>query len=296
MTLDIILSVYNGEKYLSELLTSLVNQTSSSFKLLVRDDGSYDESIEIVDGFKDKLDIVFVNGSVENLGVVKSFSYLLEQSNADLIMFADQDDVWLPEKIENAVKSLKNFDTDLPLMGYSDLKVTDEKLNITSDSFVSDKGFDSLGCSFASLLLENRFTGCTLIINNAMKELVLPIPASARMHDWWIALCAYSMGVAVRIPETDILYRQHASNIVGSNGPTVIKRMRNFRELMGANYTQAEVFLNRYRDILDGSCIEVVENFLKMKNAGFIKRNYIINKNSFKYCSSAKNLFMRFLA
>jgi glycosyltransferase involved in cell wall biosynthesis len=129
---DILLSVYNGEKYLPQLLESLHAQTHKHIKLIIRDDGSTDNSVKVINEFlsRSQMNSEVLNSS-ENLGAIGSFNELMNASTSDHIMFCDQDDVWLPQKVSKSHASMLSFEQDhpgLPLLLHTDLKVADEDL------------------------------------------------------------------------------------------------------------------------------------------------------------------------
>lgn len=132
--IDILLSAYNGEKYLSEQLDSLFSQSYDDFKIIVRDDGSSDKTKDILidykNNFGNKLEIYFEN----NVGPKNSFFDLIKKSSNDYVMFCDQDDVWLDNILEVMMDTIKQYD-DIPTLAYCDLKVVDENLNVICDSF-----------------------------------------------------------------------------------------------------------------------------------------------------------------
>ena len=131
-TVQILMSTYNGERYIREQIDSFLQQTYPLINILVRDDGSSDGTIAILEEYAEKYDnITYYKGN--NLGVIQSFLQLLRDSDdaATYYAFADQDDVWLPEKIEKAIEMLENnTETSMPLLYCSDVYVTDENLNV----------------------------------------------------------------------------------------------------------------------------------------------------------------------
>ena len=131
--IDVLLATYNGEKYLREQLDSILNQTYTNFNLIISDDCSTDGTVKILEEYEKKdsrITGVFVHQ--KNQGVVKNIEYLLSLVQSDYYMLADQDDVWLPEKIEMSLKKIKETDSDLV---FGDLEVVDEKLNTIYPSF-----------------------------------------------------------------------------------------------------------------------------------------------------------------
>ena len=138
MKVNILLSTYNGEQYLKEQVKSIQDQTYQNWQLLIRDDGSTDGTVEIIQELVAQDErIRFINqGAIENLGVIKSFHALLKYEKADLYCFSDQDDVWLPDKIALQVAEAAKHPQEVPLLVYTDLKVVDENLNVQHESMI----------------------------------------------------------------------------------------------------------------------------------------------------------------
>jgi len=223
---DVLLSTYNGEKYLQELLDSLLSQTCKEWRLIVRDDGSKDSTADIIRDFKAKYNdtVLLLPDSGVNLGVIKSFERLLESSTSDYFMFCDQDDVWCKEKIEKSLDAVQKLEgeygKELPMVAHTDLYIVDSQLNQISDSYFKwyDIDPDYIYSDIDRALLFNAIPGCTMIGNKAAKELSLPFNKHVLMHDAWIVRCALlNKGHLATIREPLIKYRQHSGNVVGAS-------------------------------------------------------------------------------
>ena len=221
----ILLATYNGEKYLDEQVRSLFSQTYRDFVVIARDDHSSDQTPEILARWSaaqpDKIRVV--SDDCGNLRPTANFGRLLEICDAPYFALCDQDDIWLPNKVERAINEIRRlenqFGETIPILVHSDLIVVDEKLNEISPSFFDHSKIDvSKGGRLDHLLFNNIVTGCASMGNRALLDLVRPIPDGAPMHDWWLALVAASCGVVGTIAEPTILYRQHGRNQVGA-GP-----------------------------------------------------------------------------
>ena len=130
--IDILLATYNGEKYIKEQIDSILNQTYKNIKLIISDDFSKDRTPEILREYaeKDKRIILYIQE--KNLGVVKNIEFLLKKVESPYYMLADQDDYWMPEKVEKTLEKLQEENSDL---AFGDLEVVDEKLNTIYPSF-----------------------------------------------------------------------------------------------------------------------------------------------------------------
>lgn len=227
----IVLPTYNGEAYLAEQLDSLLAQSYKNFVIVTRDDGSHDESKAIISRYADEQPELFcvLPSDEENLGASAGFSLLTQYvlgnkerlglSNA-YIMFCDQDDVWLPTKVEVDLRAMlareKLVGSNEAVLIHSDLRVVDERLNLLSDSFFTYQKIDSSKNSVWHLLLRNTVTGCTMMINEPLARVACPIPKEAVMHDWWLALVCSAVGDIVTLPEALVSYRQHGGNTLGA--------------------------------------------------------------------------------
>jgi hypothetical protein len=218
----ILLATYNGEKYLDELMRSLLTQTYHDFVILARDDHSSDGTAGILEHWSasrpDKVRVV--SDDLGNLGSLRSFSLLMESCDAPYFALCDQDDVWLPSKVELAVNEVRNleyqFGKATPILVHSDLKVVDEHLQEISRSFFKYTGINTANAGrLDRLIINNTVAGCSSMGNRALLKLACPIPGSLPYHDWWLALVATSCGVLRTIAEPTILYRQHGQNQVG---------------------------------------------------------------------------------
>ena len=204
------MSTYNGEKYIRMQLDSIRNQTYENIRVLIRDDGSTDQTVSILEEYAKKDGrITYYRG--KNIGVIQSFLELLKNSSdeAAFYAFSDQDDVWLPEKIERAVEKIK--DTKEPALYCSETYLTDGELNVLH------KDAKMARPSFGNALVQNICTGCTAVINRRLRNLVKETnPQKIVMHDWWLYLSATAFGKVYYDEEAYIKYRQHGDNRYGA--------------------------------------------------------------------------------
>ncbi|MDR1645152.1 MAG: glycosyltransferase family 2 protein [Tannerellaceae bacterium] len=218
----ILLSTYNSEKYLCEQIDSILNQSYKEWILYIRDDGSTDETLNIIKEYcSQHSNIVLCKSENKNRGAKNSFFWLLEHVDALYYMFCDHDDVWLPFKVEITYKKMKiaeqdNFDKSIIVN--TDLMVVDNNLQIIHPSMWEAAHLlpDILKSSFHYLCICNFVTGCTMMINQKAKEVSFPVSSKAIFHDSWIALkVLYTGGIIIPIKEQTILYRQHTQNVCG---------------------------------------------------------------------------------
>lgn len=217
---DILLATYNGEKYLKELIDSILNQTYKNIKLIISDDCSKDSTRKILEEYEKQDERVEVYYQPQNLGYVKNFEFLLKQVKSNLYMLADQDDVWLPEKIEKSVETLERENADLV---FGDLEVVDKNLKTIYPSFndfmLLSRKIKKYIKSYKLNYLYNCVTGCTVIAKSKFISKLLPIPANSKyfIHDHWLGIMMSIYGKVAYMPEKYIKYRQHGNNQVGTN-------------------------------------------------------------------------------
>lgn len=182
---------------LLQYMDSIIGQTYGNWRLLARDDGSTDGTVDILRAYAGDHPgkILLIEDGDKGLGASGNFERLMRHSKADYIMFCDQDDVWLPDKIGRLFDAMREFEnqhgTDIPLLVHSDLKVVGPDCEELQPSFFAFQGIElSFGRCINRLLVQNIVTGCASMFNRNLLERALPIPADAAMHDWWLTLVA----------------------------------------------------------------------------------------------------------
>lgn len=293
-TIDILLAVYNGEKFINQQLDSLLNQRSPvAYRILVADDGSSDASPEILKRYASlHHNIVLLIDAQLNLGAVGRFSWLAEQSTAPYIMFCDQDDVWMPQKLEQtfaAMQAAEEKNPGIPLLIHTDLQVVDWEMNEAAPSFIELRGIDP-NPPMRRLLVENPVTGCTVLINRPLLHLALPFPSNVYMHDWWLALLAKSCGKLIYLPKVTIKYRQHATNSVGIRRVELRERLVRFWALWGdqsaqimydRSHTQAQSLLARAASRMYIQDRKSVEAFAASRHLPVLRKRWHILRGGF---------------
>ena len=205
--IQVLMSTYNGEKYIRNQINSIQNQKGVEVNLLIRDDGSKDSTISILEQYND---IRIVKG--DNIGATNSFFELINLSGEyDYYAFADQDDVWDNDKLLAGVKKLETC--NCPAIYSSNTRLVDRDLNYIRDE--TKRPITNLG----SAIVKNYATGCTLVFNSQlMKRLKGNQPKHAPFHDWWVNLVCLSIGgVSIFDEKPHMSYRQHDNNVVSGN-------------------------------------------------------------------------------
>lgn len=220
----IVMATYNGSRFVEEQIRSIQAQSYYDWELYVRDDGSCDDTVQkVLQIERDDHRVQLVRDELGNQGAIGNFSVLMEvalKEEADYVFFADQDDIWDPEKIEimlaHASKLLVQHVGQIPILVHSDLSVVDEKLEVIADSFIAYSRLSPRVSASGILLFRNQVTGCACVINRALLKLATPVPKNVMMHDWWLALLADSAGEIKFVPQPLVKYRQHSDNVLGA--------------------------------------------------------------------------------
>ncbi|MCU0733227.1 MAG: glycosyltransferase, partial [Hyphomonas sp.] len=242
----VLLSTYNGERWLDEQIDSLAAQSIVPSRLLLRDDGSTDQTVDVVKRRRAPFPIDLIEGP--NIGVRASFMELLILADAEVVFLCDQDDVWDADKIERGLCALAQAPSGEAAMYCSRLRIVDADLapRTLSPAWPRPPGF-------GNALVENIASGCTIALNRAAAKRVRP-PARIDdmiMHDWWIYLVSTAFGRVIYDPEPRISYRIHGSNSVGLARSRFEGALRRVKRLRTRNtiediVRQAEAFLQTY--------------------------------------------------
>lgn len=271
------MATYNGEKYVAQQLDSILNQTYQNFKIVIYDDCSTDSTMDILNNYhKNNPDKIWVYQNEKNTSSAKyNFFNMMINYKDDYIMLCDQDDVWLPEKIQvtlDKMMELENkYGKDTPLLVHTDLVVVDDNLNVVSESFKEAMNADYTKTQLRQQIIQNTLTGCTCMYNNTAANLITEIPDYCVMHDWFLMLVVSAFGYIEAIPDKTILYRQHSDNQIGAKDVRTL-RYKIYKLLHGNDvkaaieqtYNQSESFLKIYRNKLKKDQIDLLEQYIEI--------------------------------
>lgn len=236
----VLLSTYNGEMYLRQQIDSLLNQTYIEWHLFIRDDGSKDGTLQIIHEYRERYPskITFFESIIGNLGCGESFMKLLENADADYYMFCDQDDVWMPFKIEVTLKKILSLENthgkETPIGVFTDLTVVDENLNVMMPSlWKGDNRHPEYSRNLYKQWINRHATyGCTMMINESAKSILFPyhqFEGIQGAHDTWIEYILIAKGIYDYLYTPTIYYRQHSSNVIGGKfGITEKEEIKSF--------------------------------------------------------------------
>lgn len=288
---QVLLSSYNGEKYIKNQIESILKQEDVEVSLLIRDDGSNDKTLDIIEKMaKENKNISYYQG--ENIGVAKSFMNLVNKAKeSDYYAFADQDDIWMPKKIISAIKKLENV-KEKPSLYISALEIVDEKLDTIEIKKVSGN------FTFEGEMIKNFAVGCTMVFNKELCNILKTYnPSYIIMHDSWITRVCYAIGGNVIIDDnTYIKYRQHQNNVMGYKYGGLKKLKKQFEIAFKDNVSMraniANELKNGYEDLLTEDTKQVVENLIKYRKDKKAK-NWLLKNKKFRTNSLAINLKMK---
>ena len=242
----VLLATYNGEKYIKEMLDSLERQTRDDFVCYIHDDGSSDGTVDIVKKWiKGKKNYKLLKFDSPK-GAKNNFLAMLGHVDASYYMFADQDDVWVPDKVETLIDRMETVEKDrqyTPVVVYSDMYVVDDELNVISDSFIQFIGRNIYRNKLSQLLIDNPAAGCTMIINRALRDRALQYNDSDEipMHDQWIMCVAAATGIVEPINKPLVYYRQHTENVMGAKGESMKdKALRNAKDIVTGEFAKGK--------------------------------------------------------
>lgn len=297
---DILLATYNGEKFLAEQIESILAQTFDAWQLLIRDDGSTDGTARIINHycirFPDR--IVSITDTDHNLGVPHNFERLMKHSIAPYIMFCDQDDIWLPDKIKISLYKLQamgqQYGSDIPLLVYTDLVVCNEEGTRIANSFWKYQGGNpDLPLNYAKALVQNNATGNTMIFNRSLVNNALPFSSDAVMHDWWLALTALYLGKINYLSDQTIMYRQHKSNVSGAKGKNILPMLQKlplYCTTLHKNIRQAKSLLKNFKTQLNQQQINTLQTFTTLFSINKFQRLYKLLQFQFLTLHNLKDI------
>lgn len=254
-SIAILLSTYNGEKYLEQQINSILNQDYANWKLFIRDDGSKDSTKEIIKQYCRNYDNIYFIEDDCNRGAALSFLYLLNLIESDYYMFCDQDDIWFNNKVTILFNELKNNldNNEKPVLVFSDAQVVNQNLEIIANSFWKYNKFtpDLILRHKSYITVFNCAPGCTMIFNKVVKKYLNDIDETILMHDWYLMIKVLKYGVVSYVNQALMLYRQHENNVVGASEVSFFNQVLKITRIKKYLSSQIKTFkfVNRYTGI-----------------------------------------------
>lgn len=294
----VLLAAFNGAKFILPLIDSM----DDSLDIAVSDDGSTDLTYSIVEELG-REGLYFLPRQVSG-SASANFAYLFNtvSNHYCRYFFADQDDVWVREKLALNCAELSRLEAihgaSTPCLVFSDANVVNEHLISLNPSFLKAEGLDyKFKDSFKLLCCQNVGQGATFAFNRALLDIVRPMPSDVIMHDWWVMLAAAAFGKIGFVDRPLILYRQHSSNVLGSKGNGILLQLNRFlfrkeelKHSLVRTQRNAALFLDSYRDILSKEHVEFLEGYSALSSRGFFKRKYFSIKHGLRKTTIARTL------
>ena len=299
--IQILLATWNSSRYLKEQLDSLFQQTNQDFELLIHDGGSTDNTLSLIEDYEKRY-----QGRIRFLGshpcdACSNFACLLEKADGDLFMFCDHDDVWLPNKIQRTLDSFrqaqKEYGEEEPLLVFTDSEITDRDMNTLSPSMMRSQKLNRSDFSPGRLIVQNSITGNVMLFNKALRDISLPIPKEALMHDYYLALAAAFFGKIIYLDEPLIRYRQHNANVIGAFRYSLLNLIRKLlsdpwklHQNIARKVRQAAILLDSHSDLLKQKDLARFSALKNFENMGFLEKRVFFLRNKIRAEGFLRNL------
>jgi glycosyltransferase involved in cell wall biosynthesis len=228
------MATHNGEKFITEQLSSILKQLIETDQVIVSDDSSSDHTVELIESFQDERITILRNNTFFN--PILNFENALKHASGEIIFLADQDDIWLPDKVATMVKYLEQADVVL-----SNCQIVDEYGKVLFPSFFALNG-SKLG--LINNLFKNSYIGCCMAFKRTLLTQALPFPSDLPMHDWWIGLIGEVYGKTLFCDQRLVAYRRHNNNASASGEEShynLFKKLH-FRWIMIKNLLKRRFF------------------------------------------------------
>lgn len=285
------MSTYNGQKYIRQQIESILQQKDVEVNLLVRDDGSHDDTIKILEEYKQAGKLNYYTG--QNLGPQLSFMNLLMSCpKADYYAFADQDDYWENDKLSTAISKLASFSENEPALYFSQTQLADQNLNKIKSVIIHPR------LTFGEALIYQFIGGCTMVFNDTLKEIVSKYtPSYIRMHDIWIYAIALAINSHVIFdPKPHMLYRQHSQNVVGQGYGLRKEWERRFSRIKNNSHERlklAKELKNGYYELMPNENKKILDKAITSGEGNFWERMIASSDPNFKCASKSTYLLYR---
>lgn len=286
-TVDILMAVYNGEKYIENQLLSLLQQKHKNWRLYIQDDGSTDTTLAIAKRFKDSDSRIFIiENNVKNQGAGGNFLSMVKYSQSDYALFCDQDDIWLENKISDMVffaNSKKMNVTSVPGIVYADgYALSDES---------GDIDFGGISHNHARrlndfLFFNSGYQGCSILMNKPLKDLVANYSGFIYLHDDIVSLVAHAFDNVYFLPKKLMLYRQHIGAVTGNKNfaeKGIFSKLFSVKYLISRkHYREKKEFYENYSHKISPENKKLLSQYLKFcVESSKLKKIIIIMRNDF---------------
>jgi glycosyltransferase involved in cell wall biosynthesis len=291
-TIDICLATYNGAPWMAEFLDSLDAQTHTDWHLVVADDASNDGTLDLIRAHfaAAPAKLTIVERARTGEGVVQNFADAIGAARAAYVLPADQDDVWVPEKLATMLVAMRRGEQagSVPTLVFSDLEVVDAGLETIDPSWWSHTGMaPEWALSFKTMLSQNIVPGCAMMLNRRLLELAMPMPKGVIMHDWWFLLVALAFGRVEVCSEALVRYRRHpGAHTYWNRGgilPAIRRQYANvgiIRRDYARTVAQARAFDLAFGAALDGRAEgrlkhSILRDFIRASTLGWWRKRWL---------------------
>lgn len=227
MKVSVAMATYNGEKFIKEQVDSILSQLGPNDEIIVSDDRSTDNTIQILKGYNDSRIKIYTN---KGKGIISNFENAIYYCENDIIFLCDQDDVWLPNKVQ-VIKDYFKEHKDVNLI-LSDCYVTDGNLKVTNESFFQIRNSKK---GILRNIIKNSYLGCAMVFRKKLKQVILPMPENTPMHDMWIGVLAEMTGNVLLVNDKLFYYRRHDFNATKINKKLDIYKFTKWRKDLVVN-------------------------------------------------------------
>lgn len=295
--IDILMATYNGAKYISTQIRSLQNQTFKDWKLIIHDDGSSDQTLEIVRNFAAQdTRILLVEDEKQFHGSAKNFMHLLTLSTAPFCMCCDQDDIWLENKLQLMLDEIQKYNNDVPQAVYSNSYVYNAQKEEIS-------GYATLCFPYVvkDVLFQNSgVQGCAIMLNARLRDICKDAPQVVAMHDHIITLAATVFGQLHYLPLRLMLYRRHDATVTGHTAKSLSERVRHFFEgrktvLDTKHYEAIKSFVAHYESIISKENKEIFDDFFRFEHEKRWQRCFHIIRGGYRIYGKRRILCLKTL-
>jgi glycosyltransferase involved in cell wall biosynthesis len=301
--IDILLPTFDGATFVGEQVESILGQSCTDWHLSVRDDGSTDGTLDVVRDLAAAHPgrITVTQRDTPSGSAKQNALEMLAASQATYVMLADQDDVWMDDKIALTSARMTALEAehgaDAPLLVHTDLMITDRYLQRVARSMSAAQQLDGAEHRLARLITQNMVTGCTVMINRPLADLVTEPFDDVVMHDWWLALIASAFGGIGFVDNPTVLYRQHGANVVGARPSRGLAyRLGRLLDADGVrasladSFRQAEAFLDHFGDRLSPEQREMLGAFASIPDLSKVDRLRTLRRYGFWKTTLARRL------
>lgn len=308
-TIQVLLAAYQGEKFLSEQIESIIKQrtpNNTNIKITIGTDPSNDRTREIADYYaRSHQAIDHIANKHPSGSALANFGKLMElasKSDSAYFALADQDDYWHEDKLLKSFSRMteieKSSEKGTPILIFTDSQIVNEDLSLIAESFWMHERLDPRACNnYKKVTFQNIGQGCTFLFNRELLELAIPLPKEARMHDHWLMLVASVFGITSYIEEPTLSYRQHSSNVVGSEGHSlfksinrVIHKAHTIKSAIHASEAQSNAFFERFNDKMTPEQKHFFQATSKINSFSGMQKRIFLLKNRIKMSSPDRTM------